>query len=98
MTASIVAGAIAIGIAVDGIRDWRRGRRVIAALSGLVSTLCACVAVRDLPGPLVTGLIVAVLLAVAVVTAWPLLRPRPRPGPAGSEERASGDVRDGGGS
>lgn len=70
---TIVCAALTVGLAGDGLGSWRRGRRVISALSGFAAALCALIAMRDLPAPVVVALLLSGLGVVAVVTAWPLL-------------------------
>lgn len=76
MTATIVAVVLLAGLALAARWLWRSGRRVSGGVLGLAAVLSALVAVRDLPGPLIDALVVAVLLVIAAVTAWPLLGPR----------------------
>lgn len=84
---SIVCAVLAVALSVGVVRAGRRGRRAWAAVSGLAAVACALVAVRDLPGPLVNVLLVAVLLVIAAWAAWPWLRRGQRTGYAGRARR-----------
>ena len=60
-------------VAAAAVWAWRRGRRIIAVLLGVVGVGAALVAMRDLPELVVVAVLLAADAAVGVVTAWPLL-------------------------
>lgn len=76
MTGTAIAlGLVAVLLAAA---TWSRRteRRALGSVLGVCAALPALVAVRDLPGPLIDGLLITTLLGVATVTMWPLLRGR----------------------
>ena len=87
MNGVVIPLALTVVTAAGAIWAWRRRRRVTGFLVGVVSVGAALVAIRDLPGPVVVGLLLATLGMVAAITAWPLFTRGRRAGSAKGDPR-----------